>query len=288
MTVAGNDRRNDDTDRDTLTDIDPLGQRPGPSAYDWRQSSVASPAATTHPSLLSRSRTPDREVRSPGRRLPPQRWLILAVGLVVLVGVVSLLYNAHATIDRQDAEITLLVRNVAVVSNERDALTADRDRLKVSLDAEGAKASAAEASATDLQGRLASAEAQFAEVRDQLSGVSTELDRAKGDIGTLRERTQTAQGDARDASSAAAAATAARRRAETLSAAALAFADASVALSQTRNRMIDLSRQQITAERAGRSAEANAYLAEYNGLVTVHNRQLDASNAALAKLREQL
>ena len=146
--------------------------------------------------------------------------------------------------------------------------------MKVSFDAESTRASAAEA--------------QLAEVRNQLSEVSTELDRAKGDIGTLRERTQTAQGDARDASAAATTATAARRRAETLSAAALAFADVSVALSKTRNRMIDLSRQQITAERAGRYAEANSYLEEYNGLVTVHNRQLDESNAALAKLRDQL
>ena len=52
--------------------------------------------------------------------------------------------------------------------------------------------------------------------------------------------------------------------------------------------MIDLSRQQITAERAGRYAEADTYVTEYNGLVTVHNRQVDESNAALAKLREQL
>src|SRR4051794_3648011 len=256
MTVA----RNDD-DRETLIDFKPL--RPRPNVDAWRQASVTPPVVSQAPSAL-RSRATGQMGRLVDRQLLSQYWPVLAAGLVVLIGVVWLLYSAHATIDRQDAEIAVLVRNVAAVSNERDALTADRERLRVGLAAEQTRAAAAEANVADLQGRLTAADAQ-------LTSVSAELERAKSGIGTLRDRAQAAQGDARDASSAAAAAAVARRRAETLSAAALAYADASSALSKTRNRMIDLSRQQIAAERAGRYSEADTYVTEYNGLVTVHN-----------------
>lgn len=69
---------------------------------------------------------------------------------------------------------------------------------------------------------------------------------------------------------------------------ALDYANASSALSGTRSRMIDLCNDSFSAVLAGRHSTVTALERQYNSQVSIHNRQVSTSNAALAKLREVL
>jgi chromosome segregation ATPase len=231
------------------------------------------------------------------------RLLWVVIGSVLLLCLSAVLaYVAHDRIERQRGEISILVQELAVTTVQRDDLQATRDRLTGELqrtvaernrtaeerDRERSRAEQAEASVTELTGRLGEANARLVELQSQAESSAAEVKRLEADLATLRSRTQAAQADARDASAAAAAANAARQREAAVASAALAYADAGAALSRTRNRMIDILREQIAAERAGRYSTASLLVSEYNGLVSVHNRQVEESNTALARLRNLL
>lgn len=213
-------------------------------------------------------------------------WAIVAGFISMAVGASA--YFAYSTIDRQRAEGAVLVRELVSASNQRDdllgvraQLTSERDQLSLDLDGQRARAVQAESA-------LVEANRSVAQLQTEAKANAVEVQRLSEQVARQIERVQEAQFDARDSSSAAAAAATARRRAENIANAALTYADASSALSRTRDRMIDLSRAQIDAERARQVSTANALVAEYNSLLPVHYRQVGAVNTALANLRSLL
>jgi chromosome segregation ATPase len=136
----------------------------------------------------------------------------------------------------------------------------------------------AEAALQETSARLTEAQDQLSKLRGEAQASATEVQRLREEIGRLRERADLSQADARETASA-------RDRAKAIAQAALTYAEKGSALSTTRNRMIDVLKEVIAAERDGRSADARQWVDEYNELVPLHNRQVSEAHAALATLR---
>jgi chromosome segregation ATPase len=201
-------------------------------------------------------------------------WLAGAALIVLTVLVATAGYLGYGRLEEQRAENDVLVHDLAATRVERDDL---------------------QRSSAELAGNLADANDHVSSLSSALDIVQTDLDSASADVRrledeatTLRDRLQIARVETRDASSAAEAQRIAREREARLSSAALSYADAGAALSKTRDRMIDVLREQIAAERAGRTSASNLLVSEYNVLVGTHNRQVDAANTALARLKSLL
>lgn len=216
--------------------------------------------------------------------------LVVVAGLALAGGVL-----AYRRSEIQQAENAALVRQLAAVTVERDDLTAARDQLAAELarvtgdlERERARAQQAEASASDLTTRLEEANSRIAALQRAADASASENRRLNDEVATLRARTESARQSASEASAAAAAEAEARRRAEQIGAALLEYADAAAKLSNTRDRMIEILLKQSAALRAGQWSEADRLVKEYNNLVPVHNQQVEAANAALARLRRLL
>jgi chromosome segregation ATPase len=230
-------------------------------------------------------------------------FVISCAFLVVLVAAASL---GFAALREQRAEHAVLVREIAVTIGERDDLLAARDRLSVernalaserdgliaerdrlsderdgalaTLDAERTRAGGLETSLQAANTRLSEAEAQVAKLRGEAETSAAEAQRLRAEVAHLRERADLSEADAR-------ATAAARARAQTIAEAALAYAAKGSDLSTTRDRMIDILMEAITAERNGRWADARQWMDRYDALVPLHNRQLDEAKDALEALR---
>jgi predicted nucleic acid-binding Zn-ribbon protein len=150
------------------------------------------------------------------------------------------------------------------------------------------RAQVAEATVSGQAVRLADSTQRLAALQEQADASQVEVKRLGDDIATLRDRLQSVQAESRDASATAAALSAARDAQQRLSTAALAYANTEADLSKTRSAMIDTSRDQIAAERAGLRTTSNRLVDEYNRLVRVHNQQVAVANAALANLKKLL
>lgn len=199
-----------------------------------------------------------------------RRRLVLAwssIGVALLAVVTVGVYIAFRTIESQNQEIDLLVRNLVTTTSERDAL---------------------QRTSSELSERLSEATARVAALENEIKAAALERERLEEEAQLLRERLQTARQEIREALSETEAVRQAREREAKLADAALTYADAASALARTRDRMVDVLLQQIAAERAGRTVTARAMISEYNSLVSVHNRQVARSNAALASLRALL
>jgi chromosome segregation ATPase len=221
------------------------------------------------------------------RSLLARALLIAAVAVVGLVAGVGI----YRRFETQQAENAALVRQLAALTIERDDLLAARDQLTAELERiagelehERARAQQAEASASDLTTRQEEANSRIATLQRAAEASAAENQRLNDEVATLRARTEAARQSASDASAAAAAEAEARRRAERIGIALLEYADAAANLSKTRDQMIDLLLRQSAALRAGQWAAADQLVAEYNRLVPVHNQQVNAANAALARL----
>jgi uncharacterized protein (DUF3084 family) len=218
-----------------------------------------------------------------------------AIGLVTLVGISLTAYFAYDTVEKQRADIKLLVTDLAATSLARDDLlaqrnwlTTERDRRTSERDAERTRAEVAEATVSGQAASLAESTKRLAALQEQTDASHLEVKRLGDDISTLRDRLQSVQAESRDASAAAAALTAARDAQQRLSTGALMYANAETDLAKTRETMIDTLSDQIAAERAGRWTTSNRLVDEYNRLVRVHNQQVDKANTLLANLKKLL
>lgn len=202
-------------------------------------------------------------------RLVHRRMVFLwsSVGVLLLAALGVAVYTGSRNIQSQNEEIDFLVGKLALTTGERN------DLLRTS---------------SDLSERLSESAARVAALEADVHAAVLEKERLEEDARLLRERLQAARLEVREAVSETEAVQRAREREARLAGAALAYADAASALSRTRDRMIDVLRDQIAAERAGRTATARTLLSEYNTLVSVHNQQVVTSNTALVNLRALL
>lgn len=218
-----------------------------------------------------------------------------AISVVMVLAISTAAYLAFDTIEKQHADINVLVTDLATASlarddlvTRRDQLTKERDQRTTERDSERARAEVAETTVSGQAGRLVDSTQRLAALQEQADASKAEVNRLGADIATLRDRLQSVQAESRDASAMADALSAARDAQLRLSTAALSYANAESDLSTTRSSMIDTSRDQIAAERAGRWTTADRLVDEYNALVKVHNRQVAEANSALANLMKLL
>jgi chromosome segregation ATPase len=222
-------------------------------------------------------------------------WPLAVVLLIVIAAALSGAAWAFQLATAQKEEIDILVRDLAATANERDALQAtkqqlesERDDLARSLSDERARVEQAEAATAKLSTSLAEAEASIARLEADLASSGAEAERLNAAVARQRERSEAAQADARGQAATASQLQAAQQRTQQIAGAALSYADAATAVAVTRNRMIQLLRDQIQAERTGRFPAASALVDEFNALIPVHNRQVDEASAALSRLRALL
>jgi chromosome segregation ATPase len=164
-------------------------------------------------------------------------------------------------------------------------LIIDRDQLTTDRDAARARAAGAENQIVDMQAQLSDTKLNVTQLGEQLTASTSEVTRLQQEASVLRDRIQAVQSETRDQVRAADAATAAQRKSAQI---ATAMGDLEVAsnnLSKTRESMISVLLDQVSAERGGRVTQANSLVAQYNTLLTTHNRQVGEFNAALGKVR---
>lgn len=187
------------------------------------------------------------------------------VALALAVGTAG--YFGYTQLERQRAEMEVLIRDLASTRVERDDLQRRSTELTENL--EGANA--------------------------RIGGLQADVEMAHGDItrleeeaAVLRDRIQVVRTEARDATSDAEAARSAQARADNVSGAALAYANASSDLSDTRNRMLNFCKDSFSASSRGLHSLAISLENQHNALVPAHNRQVSVANAALTRLRAVL
>ena len=245
-----------------------------------------------------------------------RRILIGTAAVFCLISICFAGYLAYDEFELRNAEIRILVRELAQtgidrdrlsserdglmterdrLSSERDSLMTERDRLSVEGLAERTRIQAAETTIVEIQMKLNQGTELIAQLQAQTKSNLAEVERLKTDAATLRSRLQSTQVEARQSAEAVGVAEAAQRREkaarEKLQRASVAFfsvIEASTALSKSRKRMNDILRDQIDAERANRFATASSLVREYNALVDIHNQQTREFNVASDNLAEAL
>lgn len=198
-------------------------------------------------------------------RPAPFVWFAVTSLLTAVLAVA--VYTGHRGVENSEAESTLLARQLAVATNEADTLTENVSGLRGTI--------------VDMSSHISVLEAETQAGRSDIKDLEDQL-------ATLRSRLGSVRLDAREAVAEADAARIAKEQAQRVGAAALVYANASADLSSTRNQMIDLCNDTMTAAMAGLSTRAVNLERQYNALVPVHNRQLAAANTALGQLRNAL
>jgi chromosome segregation ATPase len=190
--------------------------------------------------------------------------------VVVVLSVLGLVLVAGSAIrvtTSQAAQIDILVRDLAVTSNELATTSGERDQ-------QAARAVTAELRSAELTGDVARLNNRLADAESSLTEANRLVSQVQDENATIRSRLLTVQSDAQSATSDAEAARAAQARAQRVSTAALTFATATDALSATRNRMLNLCNDTMSAVTAGRLTTAVSLERQYNSYVPTHNRQL--------------